>query len=66
MQAENRKLFENTTDPSSSPSNRSYSYDKLNEYTDITSLKSFTADTHSRKNCALDDKPFVIIQNNCA
>ena len=39
----NRNQLANTTDPSSAPSNPLYSYDKLNEYTDINCKKSFTA-----------------------
>ena len=35
---QNRKRLDNTTDPSSAPSTPSYSYDKLNENTDITRL----------------------------
>ena len=35
----NRKRLDNTTDISPEPSTPSYSYDKLNENTDITSLK---------------------------
>ena len=37
---QNRKWLDNTTDPSSAPSTPSYSYNKLNEYTDITSKKN--------------------------
>ena len=35
----NRKQLENTTDTYSSPSNPSYSYDKLNECADISRKK---------------------------
>ena len=34
---QNKKRLDNTTDPSSAPSTSSYSYEKLNENTDITS-----------------------------
>ena len=37
---QNRKRFDNTTDPPSAPSTLLYSYDKLNENTDITSKKN--------------------------
>ena len=40
---QNRKRIYNTTDPFSEPSTPSYSYDKLNENTDITSNKSLTS-----------------------
>ena len=46
----NRKRLNNTTDPSSTPSNPSYSYDKFNEYTDISHKKTLSAETHSRNN----------------
>ena len=36
---QNRKRLENTTDNSSAPSLQSYSYDEVNENTDITSKK---------------------------
>ena len=35
----NKKILDNTTDPSSAPPIHSYSYDKLNENTNITSKK---------------------------
>ena len=63
LRKQNRKKLDNTTDSYSSPSTPSYSYNKLSEYTDI-SRKTFTAETHSSKICALDDKYFVIIQKN--
>ena len=37
---QNRKKLDNTTDNYSAHSNTSYSYDKLNENTDINSKKS--------------------------
>ena len=55
-------LFDNTTDTSLVLPTPSYSYDKLNEYTD-KSRKKITAETHSRKFCALDDKASVVIQD---
>ena len=36
---QNRKRLDNATDPSSEPSTPSYSYNKFNENTDITSKK---------------------------
>ena len=44
----NIKRLENTTHPSSAPSTPSYSYEKLNVNTDITSKKVLTSQTHSR------------------
>ena len=44
----NKKILDNTTDPSSAPPIHSYSYDKLNENTDITSKKVLTAEKNSR------------------
>ena len=46
---QNLKRLENTTDTSSPSSTPSYTYDKLNENTDITSKKSLNVETHSRK-----------------
>ena len=59
---ENRKRLDNTTDPYSAHSTHSYSYEKLNENTDITSKKSFNAETHYRKIFSLEDKPSDTIQ----
>ena len=42
------------------------SYDKLDEYTDISRKKTFTAETQYRKICAREDIPSVIIQNESA
>ena len=58
---QNRKLIDNTTDPSSAPSNPSYSYDKLNGNTDITSKKALTLQTNTRTIFSLEDKPSDII-----
>ena len=58
----NRKRLDNTTSHYSAPSTPSYSYNKLNEYTDIA-RKEITAETHYRKDFALDNKPSVIIKN---
>ena len=46
---QNRKRLDNTIYTSSATSILSYIYDKLNEYTDVTTKKSFTAEKHSRK-----------------
>ena len=64
LRKQNRKKLENTTDPYLAPSNPSYSYDKLNENTDITSKKSLTAETHSRTLFSIEYKPSRIIQKN--
>ena len=37
IRKQNRKIIDSTTDPYSEPSTSSYSYNKLNENTDITS-----------------------------
>ena len=60
LRKQNREQLDNTTDTSSAPS---YSYDKLNENTDITSKKILNAETHYSTIFALDTKPSVIIQN---
>ena len=61
----NRKRLDNTTDTSSEPSTPSYSYNKLNENTYITSKKALTTETHSRKKI-IEDKPSEIIQKKSA
>ena len=43
-----RKQLDNTTDISLVPSTHSYSYDKLNENTDISSKKALTPNTYYR------------------
>ena len=43
---QNRKQLDNINDPSLESSTSSYSYDKLNENTDINSKKALTAETH--------------------
>ena len=63
---QNTEIIENTTDNSSAPSNHSYSYDKLNENTDITIIKSLTEETHYRTICCLEDKTSDIIKNKSA
>ena len=63
---QNRKILDNATDPSSEPSTPSYSYNKFNENTDITSKKLLTEETHSRTIFSLEDKPSAIIQNKSA
>ena len=62
----NRKQVGNTTDTSSSPSTPSYSYDKLNENTDINIKIYINCRDRFYHNLSLDDKPSVIIQNECA
>ena len=57
-----KKRLDNTTDHSPVPSNPSYSYDKLNENTDITSKKALNAETHSKTILSLEDKTSDIIQ----
>ena len=61
-----KKLIYNTTDPSSAPSTTSYSYDELNENTDITSKKLLSAETRSITILYLEDKPSDITQNKSA
>ena len=58
---QNRKIIYNTSHTSSEPSIPSYSYDKLNENTNITSKKSFNAATHSRTIFDLCNEPANII-----
>ena len=60
-----RKRTYNTTDTSSETSTHLYSYEKLNENTDITSEKALTAETHSRTIFSLDDKLSDLIQKIC-
>ena len=62
---QNRKLIDNTTDTSSALSTPSYSYDKLNGNTDITSKKALTSQTNPRAIFSLEDKPSDIIKKNC-
>ena len=58
---QNRKQLDNTTDNYSSPSNTSYSYDKFNKNTDVTSKKALTTETNSRTIFSLGDKTFDIV-----
>ena len=48
--------LENTTYPYLEPSTPSYSYDKFNENTDITSKKALTSQTNPRTIFSLEDK----------
>ena len=63
---QNRKQLDRATDPSSAPSTPLYSYDKLNENSDITSKKALTEETHYRTIFALGNKPSGIVQNKSA
>ena len=57
----NRNRLDNTTDTYSEPSTASYSYNKLNENTDITSKKASNSESHSITIFSLEDKPYEII-----
>ena len=59
---QNKKRLDNTTNNFSSPSNPSYSYNKLNENTNVTTAKKLTIDTHYSTTFYLDDKPSIVIQ----
>ena len=65
IRKKNKRVLYNTPNTSSTPSTPSYSYNKLNENTDITSKKSLTTETHSRTIFSLEDKPSDIIQKIC-
>ena len=54
------------TDPYSASSTPTYSYDKLNENTDITNKKYLTAETRSSTIYDVDDKPNILSQNKPA
>ena len=56
-----RKRTYNTTDTSSETSTHLYSYEKLNENTDITSEKALTAGIHSRTIFPLEYKTYETI-----
>ena len=58
----NRKILDNTTEPSSAPSTHSYSYYKLNENTDITSKKYYQQRHILEQYFSLEDKPSDIIK----
>ena len=56
LRKQNIKRLYNTTNLSSAPSTHSYSYEKLNENTDITSKKELTSQTYYRTIYILEDK----------
>ena len=56
--------LDNTTDPYSAPSPPSYSYEMLNENTDITSKILLTEETHYSTSFDIEDKPSIVIQTS--
>ena len=58
---QNRKQLDNINDPSLESSTSSYSYDKLNENTDITTKKSYTEERYYRTIFIIGDNTSDII-----